>query len=105
MGKLFSKQHYKPSRSNSDPIKTESVCKERHLSLDYTMLENNRENYSNDHRGLIDVINIHKGPINSLATLQPSYCISGGKDNIIVIQVTFYAFAFFITLELMMKVL
>ena len=38
-------------------------------------------------KGLIQVKNEHSGAVNSLTTIKPSYCISGGKDHQIIVQV------------------
>ena len=95
MGKLFSKPDRKRARSNSDPVRKfgKPVVKDdsmkRH-TFDPRLLENKDSN--NSWKGLIGVKNEHSGPVNTLTAINPKYCISGGKDALIILQVFYLMF-------------
>jgi len=89
MGKLFSKQSRKRSKTKSDPMKKFNLPmheEDRKNTANCKPLEN--KDSTNIWKGLVCVKNEHQGAINSLDTINPKYCISGGKDYQIVVQVT-----------------
>ena len=85
MGKFLSRSRYTKSAENDT---AQADGRGMHPgALGYSNLNKNSEPQDVKWQGILHVLQNHIGPINTLTTLLPNICISGGKDNFIIVQV------------------